>query len=313
MTTTERSAADGAAYSMRDIVRATGLSEHALRAWERRHRAIEPPRSRGGTRRYSSDDLARLVLLKRLVDRGERIGSIARLRNDELLARIADGAERAPHAAPYSTALEAVLRFDADASRSVLASELAERGPVAFARTIALPLLAEIGDRWHRGELSPAAEHLATSIVRSLLGAALGARERRPGQLAIVCATLQGEPHEVGLLAAAVMADAAGARVVYLGADLPPASIARAADVARAQVVLIAMTAAPEGEADEAVARLAQSLRPGTELWIGGAQARIPDGFPARILRDLDDFDRHLRMRHGPSEPPETARGSRNV
>ncbi|WP_181969766.1 MerR family transcriptional regulator [Paraburkholderia sp. DHOC27] len=55
-----------------------------LRIWERRYGVVSPPKTPSGQRLYSSQDVRRLVLLKKLVERGHAIGSIARLELDQL-------------------------------------------------------------------------------------------------------------------------------------------------------------------------------------------------------------------------------------
>lgn len=70
------------------VCRLTGLSQHVLRVWERRYRAVEPIRSETDRRLYRQRDIDRLILLKALVDRGQAIGSIAGLDNQELQQRL---------------------------------------------------------------------------------------------------------------------------------------------------------------------------------------------------------------------------------
>ncbi|WP_322009719.1 MerR family transcriptional regulator [Paraburkholderia sp. J12] len=55
-----------------------------LRIWERRYGVVAPPKSDSGQRLYSEDDVCRLSLLKRLVQRGHPIGTIAKLDQSEL-------------------------------------------------------------------------------------------------------------------------------------------------------------------------------------------------------------------------------------
>ncbi|HEY1997584.1 MerR family transcriptional regulator [Paraburkholderia sp.] len=55
-----------------------------LRIWERRYGVVSPPKTASGQRLYSSQDVRRLILLKKLVERGHAIGSIARLELDQL-------------------------------------------------------------------------------------------------------------------------------------------------------------------------------------------------------------------------------------
>ncbi|MEM9531718.1 MAG: MerR family transcriptional regulator [Pseudomonadota bacterium] len=69
------------------VARLTGLSTHSLRKWEDRYGVVEPQRSAGGDRRYSSPQVARLALLKDLVDAGDSISELAGLSTDELKAR----------------------------------------------------------------------------------------------------------------------------------------------------------------------------------------------------------------------------------
>ncbi len=76
-------------YRIGSVSRLTGLSGHVLRMWERRYRVVAPTRSEGGNRLYSEADVAKLTLLKRLVDAGDAIGTLAPLSLDQLEARLA--------------------------------------------------------------------------------------------------------------------------------------------------------------------------------------------------------------------------------
>lgn len=74
-----------------------------LRIWERRYGVVSPPKTPSGQRLYSADDVRRLVLLKKLVERGHAIGSIAKLdleQLDRLALTYADASF--PHVAPES-------------------------------------------------------------------------------------------------------------------------------------------------------------------------------------------------------------------
>jgi MerR family transcriptional regulator, light-induced transcriptional regulator len=59
--------------------RLAGIPVATLRVWERRYQLAGAQSGTAGHRRYTRDDVARLALLKRLVDAGHPIGSIARL------------------------------------------------------------------------------------------------------------------------------------------------------------------------------------------------------------------------------------------
>lgn len=76
-------------YRIGAVARLTGISPHTLRVWERRYDTVEPFRSQAGTRLYTRNDVERLILIKRLVDRGDAISIVASLPHDMLEQRCA--------------------------------------------------------------------------------------------------------------------------------------------------------------------------------------------------------------------------------
>ncbi len=71
-------------YKIGAVSRITGIGSETLRAWERRYKAVVPTRSGSGDRKFSRDDVTKLLCLKNLVDNGISIGSIANLGIGEL-------------------------------------------------------------------------------------------------------------------------------------------------------------------------------------------------------------------------------------
>jgi DNA-binding transcriptional MerR regulator len=82
-------------YRIGAVSRLTGVASDTLRVWERRYRAVVPQRSDAGTRLYSQEDVGRLALIKRLVDGGDAISSVANLGLEQLRER-ATGAPPQP-------------------------------------------------------------------------------------------------------------------------------------------------------------------------------------------------------------------------
>ena len=64
--------------------RRAALPPATLRVWERRYGVVGPERSPSGQRLYSEQDVQRLIVLKRVVDRGYAIGTVARLSTEQL-------------------------------------------------------------------------------------------------------------------------------------------------------------------------------------------------------------------------------------
>lgn len=73
-----------ASFGIGAVSRLTGIPMETLRAWERRYQAVMPRRSAQNRRFYSRDDVARLLLIKQLVEQGEPVGSVVHLTVAEL-------------------------------------------------------------------------------------------------------------------------------------------------------------------------------------------------------------------------------------
>ncbi len=103
--------ADGPVYRSGAVARLTGIPVQTLRVWERRYKIVGPRQSATGQRQYSAEDVARLTVIKQLVDSGHAIGSIAALELEELRSML-DNAVRASRllAHPADAASEGAKR-----------------------------------------------------------------------------------------------------------------------------------------------------------------------------------------------------------
>ena len=83
-------------YRIGAVARLTGIETVTIRMWERRYAVVEPQRSAGGNRLYSREDINRLAMIKRLVDEGNAIGTIAHLSPEQLRERLDLGLDPGP-------------------------------------------------------------------------------------------------------------------------------------------------------------------------------------------------------------------------
>jgi DNA-binding transcriptional MerR regulator len=258
-------------YPLKAAARLTGLSPELIRAWERRYGVVTPVRTPGGTRRYRATDLEHLRLVKAAVDRGHRIGEVARLDPTELERGAA--ASPMPSSGRLQEILSALERLDGAEAQRLLSLQLSVLGPGRFAREFAAPLLQEIGERWAAGRLPIASEHLATGVLRSLLGSALQPTAACLLGPRIVFATPSGEPHELGLQIAALTALSAGANPIYLGAELPEEDLVGSAKRTGAAAMALSLVTIPLDRAAQAVCAIRGGLPADVHLWLGGTMA----------------------------------------
>ncbi|HEU4657216.1 MAG TPA: B12-binding domain-containing protein [Capillimicrobium sp.] len=118
------------------------------------------------------------------------------------------------------------------------------------------PALHEIGERWQRGELSVADEHLATGIVEDVMARVgrSGTRLPRRSRERLLLAGAENEGHVVGLRMLADLAEGAGFDVRYLGAAVPADALADLTRRLEPRIVcLTASVGAPSAAVVEAV------------------------------------------------------------
>lgn len=225
----------------------TGLTQHAIRAWERRYRAVVPARTSTNRRLYSDDDILRLRLLQRAKRTGRSVGQIAHLPTDRLRELIEESTQTRAGAASQSAgglleeAVEAIRTMNGEQLDDVLAEAALTFSQALVIEEVVAPLVREIGERWRTGELRVAHEHLASGAIRGFLTRIRSSV--RPAEQApcIVVATPAGQWHELGALMAATMAAIDGWRVIYLGANLPAEDIAAAAQAVDARIVAVSI------------------------------------------------------------------------
>jgi DNA-binding transcriptional MerR regulator/methylmalonyl-CoA mutase cobalamin-binding subunit len=291
-------------YSIKAVAQATGLTVETLRAWERRYGVVVPGRDTTGRRLYGPEDVLRLRRLREATERGHPIGRLAGLSDEKLSDLLSEPQDRsgpAAGAAFVERILESARQFRAADCEQALTLAIAMLPPVALVRDVLQPLLREVGDRWHRGELAISQERLVSTIVRRHVGLLLESYDRSARRPAVVFATLPGERHEIGLLMSAMVCASHGFKVHYLGPDLPPQEIARYAREVGA--VLVALSVVLHEQLSSLPAHLqalADALPRETEIWVGGAAARLLDdrALPERcqVLHDAAEFERRLEM-----------------
>lgn len=291
-------------YPIRVAAHRSGITPDTLRAWERRHGAVQPGRTDTDRRLYSDADIDRLRLLRHLVAAGHSISGIAGLSDAELhalqdrdagaaLISRADEAAELLRARPHPAVARAIVAtraLDHARLRRTLLRAMVELGPVPFTERVLRPLCESVGDLWAEDSITAAHEHLASvAILGALHGAFAALGEETDGPRAVLT-TPAGERHEIGALMAAIAAAAAGWRVLYLGPDLPAADIGTVAHQVHADAVLLSIVAQHGRPMDQELRRIRDAVGGDRPIIVGGAGASYHGTTLAAIgARVLDD------------------------
>ena len=296
-------------HTMKAVARQTGLSPHLIRMWERRYQAVVHDLSVTGRRLYSDEDIAKLSLLKQATAKGEAIGQVAQLSADELthmMSRETGYRAAVPNARPALPAedylersIKATRAFDSLELESILLDAFASMNQQTFLDKVLMPLLDRTGELWEQGDLKVSQEHLASAVVRSMLGSiAMTQSTDQQGPL-MLTTTPSGQRHEFGALAAAVAAASMGWRSMYLGPDLPAEEIAAAARDKGARAVAISIVYPGDDPRLSMELRKLHRLLPSDAVLLAGGRAS--DGYRETLseigavhISSLADFRRKL-------------------
>jgi len=208
------------------LSRLVGVSPELLRAWEQRYGLLQPSRSAGGFRLYSSADEARVLAMQRHLGAWLPAAEAARLALVETARRGADEAGGGlARLGQLSAELRAALdEFDEPGAQTALDRLFAAFRLQTVLRDVVLPYLHELGLRWERGEASVAQEHFSSNILRGrLLGLARGWAEASGPRALLACAP--GELHDLPLIGFGLTPAAHGWSITYIGPDTPIVTI----------------------------------------------------------------------------------------
>lgn len=259
-----------------------GVSPELLRAWEQRYGLLQPVRTEGGFRLYSSADERRVRAMRRHLDAGVSAAQAARL---ALADTPEDEAAPSTGFAALRGELRAALdRLDEPGAHAALDRLLASLTIETVLRDVVLPYLHDLGDRWERGEISVAQEHFASNVLRGrLLGLARGWGNGSGPTTVLACAP--GELHDLPLMMFGLVLAARGRSVTYLGPDTPVATIREALAALHPERVVISATAGRRLRA--AKAELAElALEVPVALAGAGASAGLAREVGATLLAD---------------------------
>jgi hypothetical protein len=288
------------------VARRLGVAPATLRTWDRRYGLGPSDHSAGAHRRYSASDVARLDLMRRLVNAGAPPVDAARaaLAADlsgvtDVLAPIhtrvfeaeapVDGSDVVedadPRVVPLPTASSSVrglgraaASLDPLACTAIVRESLDRRGVVWTWDNLVVPVLHAIGAQWEDTGRGVEVEHLLSEAVIAAL-AGVSARLRHPvNPRPVLLACSADELHSLPLfaLAAALAERQVAARV--LGARVPNEALVSAIRRTGPSAVLL-WSYLPDEKAQAALFTL-PVLRPAPLVLVAGPGwgPDLPDG-----------------------------------
>ncbi len=210
-------------YPIAAVSKLTGVSCHALRAWERRYGFPVPNRSASGHRRYTEVQVELLRHLAHRVLGGEGVSQAIAAVTAGQAELLCEGAAYEAEESALLVMIQHLVRGEFGLAERHLRTLSHRLSPEAMIARVISPALVELGEMWFRGDLTLDEERLAASYLLQKLTVILDqarADNPHPHHRALL-GCLPGERHEGGLLMLGVHLERKGWRVHILGGELP--------------------------------------------------------------------------------------------
>ncbi len=217
-------------YQITELEQLTGIKAHTIRIWEKRYNLIEPDRTSTNYRRYSDDQVKKLLNVTTLLSNGYKISKIAALSEKDFHLKVLELKTTKKEDVICTTfindLLSAMIDFDEQAFEKTYSAVINRFGLFEAMLTVFYPLLNKIGLFWSVSNVTPAQEHFASCLIeRKIMSATDGLPFAKSRKKKFLLVLVPGEMHEISLLFANYVIRSKGHETIYLGQDVPYESI----------------------------------------------------------------------------------------
>jgi MerR family transcriptional regulator, light-induced transcriptional regulator len=296
----------------------SGVASATIRAWEKRYNAVVPERAENKHRLYSDKDIEKLAILYRLTEVGQSIGKIAHLELEKLkeiytslmhrpyeeLEIVTPHHERIDNSKIISNLFIALSAYKLDIISHELEKAKSNLSPRELSLHIIIPLFREIGKKVVDGEITIAQEHTISAIVSFHIGQMLGDsyQKKSSEENLILISTPEGEFHQMGILASALLCVHYGLKFIFLGVNLPAASLSEVANALNPKAVLLGATKGHQltdsKTLENYLSEFSTMLKVNSEIWVGGnLKPSVTSALEKRrisLFPSIESFDEFL-------------------
>jgi DNA-binding transcriptional MerR regulator len=242
-------------YTLKTVLKETGLKADVLRVWERRYNIPRPQRSPGGHRLYSDYDIAVVRWLRSRQEEGLSISQAVELwkklvenetdplENMPMFNTITGSAHMVTDArieALRSQWLNACMEFDGRKAEDVLNQAFALYPVEKVCIEILQKSVSLVGERWFSGSASVQQEHFTSAQAVRRLEALILATPNPTRVQSILLACPAGETHLIPTLLLYLLLRRRGLKVINLGAEVPIEEINETLAAIRPDLVVLA-------------------------------------------------------------------------
>lgn len=269
------------------VARRLGVAPATLRTWDRRYGIGPSSHESGEHRRYRPEDLAKLMMMRRLISAGVAPSDAAEqakahkgvaklesiVREFEVREDVVEGINKALRA------------FDIDFVEEVIRTQLAEFGVIDTWHEVIVPALIVIGEEWAASGVGIEIEHAFTETLKKIMRERSAANESLLNSNPVILAAIGDEQHSLPLHALQAALSEIGIKVHSLGARTPVAALA--ATITRIAPPAVFLWALFPANADPEFYRALPAVRPAPRIVLGGPGWQADDCSDATLVMGL--------------------------
>jgi len=214
------------AFTIKDLENLSGIKAHTIRMWEQRYDFLKPQRSCTNIRYYSNDELKTILNVALLNKYGFKISHINKMRPGEICEKILSLQDtEAIQERIVNELVREMVDLQTEKFEVTINRYIKDNGIEKAVKEIIFPFLEKIGILWQTGHIMPAQEHFVANIIRQKLIVAIDSVPCNPKGKSCILFLPEGEYHELGLLFLSYLVKKQGAKIIYLGANVPMSDV----------------------------------------------------------------------------------------
>jgi DNA-binding transcriptional MerR regulator len=232
-------------YSIKDIEQLSGIKAHTIRSWESRYQLIEPKRTDTNIRYYDDEQLKFILNVSLLLKNGHKISKVSSLDTIDFIKEIEKVYEQSLlHDTTVKLDLDSndlmvsMIDMDTNKFHRIYENSVKNNGFETTVTGLIYPFLEKVGILWTLGQINPSHEHFISCLIRQKIISGIDRLEQPISGKKFFLFLPAGEHHEIGLLMAHYLLKKNGARVYYLGQNLPTKDVEAGIQTIKPDVVL---------------------------------------------------------------------------
>lgn len=303
-------------FTLKTVLRLTGLNPDTVRAWEKRYQAVKPVRTDSGRRMYSETEVNRLKLLAELTYHGHSIGTIAKLPDSQLVPLLASVRSSNPLSKNNAlnpqikiisdNMIKAVEEFDLPKLELQLSKATFDMNSRDLLFYLIPQLMVQVGVKINNGTICIAQEHSLSELIKKQIRKIYDHLEPAAGSLkpekTLLFATPERHLHEFGVMMSAVLCRYFGFKTHYLGPNLPASDLVIAVKKLKPHAIVLGFSPSIDTESKKQsiqyMNELKEKVGSKTMFWLGGHTPKLKkENFdqPIWTFETLEELESKLK------------------